>query len=158
VGKEEALGLMREKDKRDAQERSRCQIGHVRGKPPLSCAEPAKEDVDGLLLCEGHALEAKLEGQISCWDEMLFHIDLWAREARRRDRQDVVELLEDERVEAIYARGRAYLDLDVLRRSETPWGGGSALGRRGLSRRGSLPLPPTDARPLARGLRRLRRR
>ena len=152
---------MRENEERHQaqEERDCCQIAHVPGKPPSSsCAEAPKEDVDGLLLCERHALEVKLEGQIECWAEMLFHIDLWAREARRRDRQEVVGLLEDQRVEAISARCRAYEDLDVLRRSETPWGGGSALGRRGLSRRGSLPLPPTDARPIARGLRRLRRR
>ena len=49
--------------------------------------------MDGLVLCERHALEAKLEGQIECWNEMLFHIDLWSREARRRERPDVVGLL-----------------------------------------------------------------
>jgi len=110
-------------ERRDAhEEQSCCQIAHVPGKPSSSsCAEPPKEDVDDLLLCERHALEVKLEGQIECWDEMLFHIDLWAREARRRDRQEVVGLLEDERAEAISARRRAYEDLDVLRRSETPW-------------------------------------
>ena len=153
---------MREnEERRDAhEEHQRCQIAHVPGKPSSSsCAEPPKEDVDGLVLCERHALEVKLEGQISCWAEMLFHIDLWAREARRRDRPDVVGLLEDERAEAIYARGRAYEDLDVLRgRSETPWGGVVPSGGRGLSRRGSLPLPPRDARPLSLELRHLRRR
>ena len=151
--------LMRENKAQghSSERRSPCEINHFFGGSP--CPKAAKEKVDGLLLCERHALEVKLEGQIECWAEMLFHIDLWAREARRRDRQEVVELLEDERAEAISARRRAYEDLDVLRRrSEAPWGGGSALGRRGLSRRGSLALPPTDARPLARGLRRLRRR
>src|SRR5919112_6047540 len=146
-------------ERRDAhEERSRCQIAHVPGKPTSSsCAEHPKEMVDGLLLCEGHALEAKLEGQISCWGEMLFHIDLWSREAARQDRQDVVGLLDVERAEATSARQRAYEDLDVLRRrSGTPWGVVSSGGR-GLSRRGSLP-PPRGARPLARGLRRLRRR
>jgi hypothetical protein len=61
-----------------------------------SCVEGAKEEVDGLLLCERHALEAKLEGQISCWGEMLFHIDQWFREPAGRDRVDIVELLEVE--------------------------------------------------------------
>ena len=51
-------------------------------------AKAAKEKVDGLLLCERHALEAKLEGQIECWGGMLFHIDLWSREASRRERED----------------------------------------------------------------------
>ena len=39
---------------------------------------------------ERHALEAKLEGQIECWDGMYFHIDLWSREARQHERPDVV--------------------------------------------------------------------
>ena len=154
-------------ERRDAhEERLRCQIAHVPGKPSsTSCAEPPIEDVDGLLLCEGHALEVKLEGQIYCWAEMLFHIELWSREAKRRDRPEVVGLLQDERAQAIYARGRAYEDLNVLRRSEKPSGeaeevpsasGGEELLSR--IRRGSLPLPPTVARPLARGLGRLRRR
>jgi hypothetical protein len=98
-------------------ERSRCQIGHVRGKLPLSCTEPAKEEVDGLLLCEGHVLEAKLEGQIECWGEMLFHIDLWLEEAIRQDRTQIVELLDVESAQATIALKRAYEDLDILRRS-----------------------------------------
>ena len=150
---------MREnKERHQAQERDRCQIGHVPGKPPSSsCAEPAKEMVDGLVLCERHTLEVKLEGQIECWGEMLFHIELWSREARRRQRPDVVGLLEDQRIEATSARQRAYDDLDVLSRSETPWGVVFSGGGR-LSRRGSLPLPPRVARQLALGLRRRRRR
>ena len=115
-------------------------------------AKAAKENVDGLVFCERHALEAKLEGQISCWEEMLFHIDLWSREAARRDREDVVELLEVERAEATSARHRAYADLDVLRR-EKPW------QHRAPPTRGSLLLlPPRGARPLSRGLGRPRRR
>ena len=131
---------------------SPCQINHLFG--GASCVEAAEEKVDGLLLCERHALEAKLEGQISCWGEMLFHIDLWSREAARREREDVVELLEVQRVEATSARHRAYEDLDVLR-SETPWERrrGSPTGRGSL-----LLLPPGGAPQLARGLRRLRRR
>src|ERR671913_356369 len=131
-----------EKGREAHEERQRCQMAHVRGKPPSSsCAEPAKEMVDGLVLCERHALEVKLEGQIECWGEMLFHIELWSREARRRQRPDVVGLLEDQRIEATSARQRAYDDLDVLSRSETPWGVVFSGGGR-LSRRGSLPLPP----------------
>jgi hypothetical protein len=135
-----------------SEERSLCQINHLFG--GASCVEGAKEKVDGLLLCERHALEAKLEGQISCWDEMLFHIELWSREAARREREDVVELLDVQRVEATSARHRAYEDLDVLRKSETPW-----EHREPPTRRGSiLLLPPKAARPLARGLGRPRRR
>src|SRR5215212_5252033 len=148
----EAL-LMRENKAQghSSQERSPCQINHLFG--GASCVEAAEEKVDSLLLCERHALEAKLEGQIECWGEMLFHIDLWSREAARRGREDVVGLLEVQRVEATSARHRAYEDLDVLR-SETPW-----EPRRGPPTRGSLLLlPPGGARPLARGLRRHRRR
>jgi hypothetical protein len=103
----------------EARERSRCQIAHLPGKSPSSsCAELAKEEVDGLLLCERHALEAKLEGQIECWAEMLFHIELWSREASRQDRTRIVELLDVERAKAKAAMERASEDLDALRRSE----------------------------------------
>src|SRR5215210_6434089 len=136
-----------------SEERSPCEIDHLFD--GASCVEAAKEKVDGLFLCERHALEAKLEGQISCWGEMLFHIDLWSREAVRREREDVVELLEVQRVEATSARHRAYEDLDVLRRSEMPWERRSEPP----TRRGSLLLlPPRDARPHSVGLRRQRRR
>ena len=137
-----------------SERRSPCEINHLFG--GAFCVEAAKEKVDGLLLCERHALEVKLEGQISCWGEMLFHIELWSREASRRQREDVVGLLEDQRIEATSARQMAYADLDVLRSSERPW-----ESRRGPppTRRGSLLLlPPGGARPLSGGLRRLRRR
>jgi hypothetical protein len=108
--KEEALLMGDDKAQgHNSQERFPCQINHLFG--GASCLEAAKEKVDGLLLCERHALEAKLEGQISCWGEMLFHIDLWSREAARRDREDVVELLDVQRSQATSARQRAYEDL-----------------------------------------------
>ena len=134
-----------------SENRSPCEINHLFD--GVSCVEAAEEMVDGLLLCERHALEVKLEGQISCWGEMLFHIDLWSREATRREREDVVELLEVQRVEATSARHRAYEDLDVLRRSQTPW-----QGRERPTRGSLLLLPPKAARQLSGGLRRLRRR
>jgi hypothetical protein len=146
----------REPKGRGTQERIRCQIGHFPGRPSSSCTEPAKMNVDGLVLCDKHALEAKLEGQIFCWDEMLFHIDLWSREASRQNRAQIVELLDDERAKAASAMERAYEDLDLARcetsRGEAPPGSGELL------KRGSLPLPPKAARPLSPGLRRLRRR
>jgi hypothetical protein len=127
-----------------------CEVYHLFGGAP--CANAAKENVDGFFLCESHALEAKLEGQIECWRGMLFHIDLWSREASRRGREDMVGLLEVQRVEATSARNRAYADLDVLRR-EMPW------EHREPPTRGSLLLLlPKAARPLSLGLRRLRRR
>ena len=135
----------------------RCEIDHLFGGAP--CTKVARETVDGLVLCERHALEAKLEGQIACWGEMLFHIDLWSREASRREREDVVGLLEDQRIEAMSARQRAYADLDVLRKSETPREHTEHQEPPTTTTRGSLLLlPPRAARPLSRGLRRLRRR
>jgi hypothetical protein len=137
-----------------SEERSPCQINLLFGGAP--CVEAAKEEVDGLLLCERHALEAKLEGQISCWGEMLFHIDLWSREAARRDREDVVELLNVQWAQATTARHRAYEDLEALRRRDTPHERRSEPPTR---KRGSLLLlPPKAARPHARGLGRSRRR
>jgi hypothetical protein len=78
---------------------------------------------------------------------MLFHIELWSREARRRQRPDVVGLLEDQRTQAIFASHRACEDLDVLRRSETPLGDvlsgrGSPLGELGGALSLFLQKPP----------------
>jgi hypothetical protein len=139
-----------------------CEINHLFGGAP--CPKAGKEKVDSLLLCERHALEAKLEGQIDCWGGMLWHIDLWSREARRREREDVVGLLEVQRDQAISARQLARTDLDRLRSTDTSLGAWGTLGsaevvlRRGPLKRGPPPLPPTGARPLFRGLRRHRRR
>src|SRR5215211_8690923 len=115
-GQREKVLLMRENKPQGhgPEKGSQCEINHLFGGAP--CPKAAKEKVDSLLLCERHALEAKLEGQIECWGGMLFHIDLWSREARRREREDVVELLEVQRLEATSARQRAYEDLDVLRK------------------------------------------
>jgi hypothetical protein len=140
-----------------SQGRSPCQINHLFGGAP--CTEAAKEKVDCLLLCERHALEAKLEGQISCWGGMLFHIELWSREARQREREDVVGLLEDQRAEAISARQLARTDLDRLRSTDTSLGTLGTLGSAEVVlKRGPPPLPPGGARPPFRGLRRHRRR
>jgi hypothetical protein len=149
--REEAL-LMREykAQEHSPEKGSPCEINHLFS--GASCVETAREKVDGLVLCERHALEAKLEGQIECWGGMLFHIDLWSREARRRERLDIVGLLQDQRTQATSARQRAYEDLDALR-SETPW-----ESRRGPSRRDSLPLPPRGVQPLSGGLGSLRHR
>lgn len=125
----------------------RCQVGAYAGVPPASCAEPGKVDVDGLLLCGGHALEARLEGQIDCWDEVLFHVDLWSREAGRRDRAGVVRLLEVQREEALSAKGRACDDLARAR-------GGSRRRRGRAPTRDSAILLRAGARPPSRGPRR----
>ena len=102
-----------------SENRSLCEINHLFGGAP--CPKVAKEKVDNLHLCERHALEAKLEGQIECWGGMLFHIDLWSREARRRERTDVAELLQDQREQATSAIERAHEELNMLRRTGTPW-------------------------------------
>jgi hypothetical protein len=126
--REEVLLMAEEKEeRRQAGEHSRCQIeiAHFAANPPPSCAEPTKEMVDCLLLCQRHAIEAKLEGQIECWAEMLFHIELWSKEAKRQNRPEVVGLLGDLRAQAICASQGAYEDLDVLRskapRESLPW-------------------------------------
>jgi hypothetical protein len=144
---------------REERKRSRCQASLLPGKAPSSsCAEPIEEEVDGLLLCEGHALEAKLEGQIECWGEMLFHIELWSGEASCQNKTLIVELLDVERARAKAARERASEDLDALRSSET-FEEEVAPGSGGLFRRSPLLLlPPKAARPLSRGLRRPGRR
>jgi hypothetical protein len=102
-----------------SENRSRCEVHHLFD--GASCVEAAEEKVDGFVLCERHALEAKLEGQIECWGGMLFHIDLWSREASRRERPDVVRLLQDQREQATSAIERAYDELNMLRRTDTPW-------------------------------------
>jgi hypothetical protein len=142
-----------------SEKRSSCEINHLFGGVP--CPKAAKEIVDALHLCEKHALEAKLEGQIECWGGMLFHIELWSREARRREREDVVGLLDVQRAEAMSARQLARTDLDRLRSTDTslaPLGSAEVVLRRDPLKRDPLPLPPRGARPLARGLRRHRRR
>ena len=119
MGKEEALLMGENKAQRhSSQNGSRCEINYLF--EGASCWQAAEEKVDGLLLCERHALEARLEGQVECWEEMLFHIDLWSREARRRERPVVVRLLDVERARATAAIERAYEDLDVVRRRATP--------------------------------------
>src|SRR5215217_4146456 len=152
---EEALLMRENKAQRHTSEnRSRCEINHLFGGAP--CPKVGKEKVDSLLLCERHALEAKLEGQIECWGGMLFHIDLWSKEATRREREDVVGLLEVQRDQATSARQLARTDLDRLRSTDTSLGTlGSAEE---VLKRGPPPLPPTGARPHFRGLRRHRRR
>src|SRR5215204_1545126 len=159
VSKEALLMRENKAQRHTSEKRSPCQINHLFGGAP--CPKAAKENVDGLLLCERHALEAKLEGQIECWGGILFHIELWSREATRREREDVVGLLEVQRAEAISARQLARTDLDRLRSRDTSLGslGSAEAGlRRGPLKRDLPHLPPTGARPLSLGLRRHRRR
>src|SRR5215211_1104827 len=166
VGKE-ALLMRENKPQEHSPEKgfrkSLCEINHLFGGAP--CPKAAKEKVDSLLFCKRHALEVKLEGQVECWGGMLFHIDLWSREARRREREDIAGLLEVQRVEATSARQLARSDLDRLRSTDTSLdtslgslGSAEEVLTRGPLKRGPPPLPPTGVRPLFRGLRRPRRR
>ena len=99
---------------RTAERRSQCEIGHLFG--GTSCTQqPGGTKLKGLFLCEQHALEVKLEEQIACWDGILFHVDLWSREADRRGRGKVVRLLEGQRAEAALAVERACADLERAR-------------------------------------------
>ena len=122
----------------------RCRIRHHPGWTSVPCAQPAGVDVDGLMLCERHALEASLEGRIACWDEILFHIDLWSREANRRNRVRIVRLLGVQRREAASAMKKAREDLARCRSAPLHASGNPPT--RGL--------PPKDARPPFRGNRR----
>ena len=155
--REKALLMREDNPQRHTSEKgsrgSRCEISHLFGGAP--CPKAGKEKVDSLLLCERHALEVKLEGQIECWGGILFHIDLWSREARRREREDVVGLLEVQRDQATSARQLARTDLDRLRSTDTSLG---TLDSAEVLKRGRAALPPRGAQPLARGLRRHRRR
>lgn len=81
--------------------------------PP--CEEPGEAIVDGYVLCEKHAAAARLEGQIACWGGLLVHVDLWSREAGRRGRPRIVEILRDQRAEVTSAMKRAREDLDRIR-------------------------------------------
>jgi len=67
------------------------------------------------MLCDKHALEARLEEQIACWNGILAHVDLWSREAARRNRADIVGLLEAERLKVRMALERAAIDLHLER-------------------------------------------
>jgi hypothetical protein len=138
---------------RGARERCRCEVGSSFDETFSLCVEPGKETVDGLLLCGGHALEAKLEGQLACWGGILFHVDLWSREARRRNRPRIVELLGVQRAEATSAMEGARRDLDRAR-GETSL----EVGRPRPSTKDSPLLPPGDVRLHLRELRRRSRR
>jgi hypothetical protein len=96
------------------QQRYRCESDHLFGS--TSCEREASVELDGLVLCERHALQAKLEGQITCWRAILAHIDLWSREATRRDRPEIRELLEVERLKVEAATERASRELELARR------------------------------------------
>ena len=92
-----------------AKEWSRCEVSKC-----LTggyCENPGTERTMDGLLCEPHARQFGLEERIACWQAILLHIELWTKAARRRGREDIVRLLQFERVEAAAALERVYEDL-----------------------------------------------
>ena len=95
---------------RHAKEQLRCEVSKTL-KGGGSCANPGTQrTIDGLL-CEQHARQFGLEERIACWEAILLHIELWSKAAHRRGREDVVQLLQLERAEAVAALERVYEDL-----------------------------------------------
>jgi hypothetical protein len=76
------------------------------------CGQRAHVSLDGLLLCEAHAREIRLEERVAYCRAILAHIELWSKEARSRGREDIVDLLEIERRKASAALGRVLEELE----------------------------------------------
>ena len=94
---------------RYAKEQPRCRVGDaLMGE---YCENPGTQRTTDGLLCEQHARQFGLEERIACWQAILLHIELWTKAARRRGREDIVRLLQFERVEAAAALERVYEDL-----------------------------------------------
>lgn len=108
-------GKVTSERRRGARGRNRCEVGCSFDTTFSTCTEPGEASVDGFVLCERHATEARLEGQIACWGGMLFHVDLWSREAGRRDRPRIVELMDVQRAKVTSAIEQARADLDRVR-------------------------------------------
>jgi hypothetical protein len=74
------------------------------------CGKRGHDRLGGLLLCEAHARQLRLEEPIAYCGAILAHIELWSREARTRGREDIVDLLGIERTKASAALGRILLE------------------------------------------------
>ncbi|MDQ3864997.1 MAG: hypothetical protein M3317_16160 [Actinomycetota bacterium] len=79
------------------------------------CTENAEVKLEGLRLCERHAERLRLEEQATTLRAVLAHIRLWSAEARNRERDDVLRLLEIEQVRASEALARVLEDLEESR-------------------------------------------
>jgi hypothetical protein len=75
------------------------------------CGVGGQVRLDGLLLCNQHARQLRLEERVAYWLAMLAHIRLWSGEARSRERDDVVRLLQIERARSTAALERVYEEL-----------------------------------------------
>jgi hypothetical protein len=73
------------------------------------CGRRGQLRLDGLLLCEPHARELRLEERVAYCRAILAHIELWSREARTRGREDIVDLLGIERTKVSATLGRILL-------------------------------------------------
>ncbi len=104
------------------------------------CGQRGHLSHDGLLLCERHARELRLEERVAYCRAMLAHIELWSRAAHTQGREDVVGLLGIERTKASAALARVLLE--GLERGEGDGGsddvrnGNGKGGRDGIGRRG----------------------
>ncbi len=76
------------------------------------CGHRGHVRLDGLLLCESHARQLRLQERVAYCRAMLAHIELWSGYARGRGREDIVGLLEIERKKASVALGRALEELE----------------------------------------------
>ena len=87
------------------------------------CEEKSEVRLDGLRVCERHAYRLRLEERVAYWRAILAHIRLWSGEARSRERDDVVRLLEIERARSTAALARVYEEL------HNSWDGRSRNGK-----------------------------
>jgi hypothetical protein len=90
------------------------------------CGQRGHVSLDGLLLCESHARQLRLEERVAYFRAILAHIELWSREARTRGREDIVDLLGIERRRGSVALGSV---IEELERGEGD--GGPGYGRDG---------------------------
>jgi hypothetical protein len=115
------------------------------------CGQRGQARLDGLLLCNRHARQLRLEERVAYCRAILAHIELWSRYARTRGREDIVGLLGIEQTKASAALGRA---LEELERGEGHAGSGN--GRDGNGKGGDgrgrdgrvIPLWPLLLLPL----------
>lgn len=79
------------------------------------CTENGEVSLDGLRLCKLHAERMRLEELVAYWLAMLAHIRLWSGEARSREREEVVRLLQIEWARSTTTLERVYEELQINR-------------------------------------------